>query len=158
MNSPRLRLAALAVVSIALTLLVELPAAWFTPLVDTLSQGHLHELNAEGSLWHGSTELALQGEAGPIWPLPGRLTWRWPLADWLRLRPGLQLEDAGLALQPWHPQLGWRQGRLGSGRLRLPLQGLGLMGMPWSSLGLSGYAILQWQDVGYRQGRWQGHL
>lgn len=158
MNTHRFRLAVLAVVSIVLTLLIELPAAWFAPLVGTLSQGRLLAVNAEGSVWKGSTELALQGDAGPLWLLPGRLAWHLPLADWLQLRPGLRLEDAGLALQPWHPQLRWRHWQLGSGSLRLPLQGLAGMGLPWSSLGLSGYAILQWNGVSYHRGRWQGDL
>lgn len=158
MKHPRLALWLTALSSVLLTVLVELPAAWFAPLAAAGSQGQLQLLNTEGSLWHGSAELLLQGDSGPPWPLPGRLTWRWVAADWLRLHPGLQLEDAGLGLAPWHPRLGWQDLQLGDDQLQLPLQGLAIMGLPWSSLGLSGSIQLQWQGLRLRHGHWQGRL
>jgi general secretion pathway protein N len=65
------------IVSVAVTLLVMLPAAWIVPRFSKATGGHVNLVDPAGSLWKGSATLMLaagaDGEGATL--LPGRIEW-----------------------------------------------------------------------------------
>ena len=80
----RLRWALLGIVTVIVTIVASLPAAWMADRVAAETQRRVLLADAAGTMWQGSATLALSAGAGSqtATVLPGRLSWNvafWPL-------------------------------------------------------------------------------
>jgi general secretion pathway protein N len=139
-----------ALAGLLLTLLLNAPARWLTSALQAASQGRLVFQQVRGTLWQGSTQMALTGGAGSsdAATLPGRLAWQ--------LRPhwaglGLDLQADCCMQQPWRISL---QPRWGGARLLLadslsqwPAQWLIGLGTPWNTVQAEGQLTLSTEGL-----------
>lgn len=139
-------LAALA--SVALTVLLFLPAAWMTPLIEAQTGGRLTLGDPQGTLWRGSAFIgAAPSGRDPVTPLlPGRFAWRLsPLA--LLGRVDADLENAASLSQPVHIMGGWYQWQISSSAVLLPAERLASLGAPLNTVRPSGRMRLSWNPL-----------
>ena len=156
-------LAAIAL-TVALTVLVFLPATWLGPMVEKQTGGRLTLGDAQGTLWRGSAFIGgAPGAGGAVTPLlPGRFAWRLsPLV--LLGRVDLELENPQALTQPVQVD---RQlvasGRSARRAIRLPAEGLAGLGAPLNTLAPSGVMQLSWTTLalaraGNTRGRQRPH-
>ena len=113
------------------------PAQWLSGAVAQASQGRVQLFQLRGSIWQGSTQVALAGGLGSrdAATLPGRLTWRLHLSGWT-LQADL-LADCCMQ-QPWRLSVvpGWGSLRLGlaDGQSVWPAAVLAGLGTPWNTV------------------------
>ena len=135
----------LAVLAVAVTVLLFLPAAWLGPMVERQTGGRLTLGDAQGTLWRGSAFVGgAPGEGGSVTPLlPGRFNWRLsPLVLFGQVSMDLANE---LALaQPVRITGSWSQWQVSAGELLLPAGGLAGLGAPLNTLAPSGTIRLSW--------------
>jgi general secretion pathway protein N len=136
---------ALPTLTVIITVLAFLPAAWLGPMIERQTGGRLTLGDAQGTLWRGSAFLGgAPGEGGSVTPLlPGRFSWR--------LSPLVLLGDVSMDLandqalaQPVHVSGSWSQWQVSAGQLLLPADGLAGLGAPLNTLALSGTIKLTW--------------
>ncbi len=139
-----------ALLGLVLTTLWQLPASWFTPSVQTASQGRFLLQDARGTLWNGSAQLTLAGGAGSAdaATLPGRMAWKISLTG-----AGLNadvLADCCLQ-QPWRlslmPRWGGAQLVLADSQSQWPAQALSGLGTPWNTVQPEGSLALSTQGL-----------
>jgi general secretion pathway protein N len=133
------------IATIALTLLVFLPAAWMAQAVETRTGGRLTLGDAQGTLWRGSAFLGgAPSGADPVTPLlPGRFSWRLsPLV--LLGQVDVQLENPAALSQPVRITGSWNQWQVGPGALSLPAERLAGLGAPLNTIQPSGRMQLSW--------------
>ena len=135
-----------------LTVLLQAPARWFTPLLQTASGGRFVLHDARGTFWQGSAQLTLTGGAGSsdAATLPGRLAWT--------LAPGWSGLQADL-LADCCMQHAWRlqfQPRWDGARLTLadslsqwPARALSGLGTPWNTVQPEGLLALSTQGLAF---------
>lgn len=145
----------LAVVAVAVTILVFLPAAWLGPMVERQTGGRLTLGDAQGTLWRGSAFVGgAPGEGGAVTPLlPGRFSWRLsPLV--LFGQVSMELANDKALAQPVRISGSWSQWQVSAGELLLPAEGLAGLGAPLNTLAPSGVIRLSWNllDIA-RQGQ-----
>lgn len=131
--------------TVALTVLLFLPASWLVPLVERQTGGRLTLGDAQGSVWHGSAFIgAAPGRLDPVTPLlPGRFRWRLsPTALIGVVDATLENDDA--LTQPVHIGGSWSQWQVGPSALLLPAQRLVALGAPLNTLLPSGEMRLSW--------------
>lgn len=139
---------AAAIISVLVTVLINLPAAWLAPLMERKTGHHFTLADVQGTLWSGSGYLALVNHseisAASVTPttsaplaLPGRFEWN--LSPWVLLGEvdaritNSQLLDHALTVSG-----SWRKWQLGEFNLRLPASQLVLLGSPLNTLRPSG--------------------
>ena len=136
---------ALPTLTVIITVLAFLPAAWLGPMVERQTGGRLTLGDAQGTLWRGSAFVGgAPGEGGLVTPLlPGRFSWR--------LSPLVLLGDVSMDLandqalaQPVYVSGSWSQWQVSAGQLLLPADGLAGLGAPLNTLALSGTIKLTW--------------
>jgi general secretion pathway protein N len=135
----------LAALTVALTVLVFLPAAWLSPLVEKQTGGRLTLGDAQGTLWRGSAFVGgAPGEGGAVTPLlPGRFSWRLsPLV--LLGQVHMELANPEALSQPVRLDGSWSQWQVSPGELLLPAEGLAGLGAPLNTLAPSGTIRLKW--------------
>ena len=73
------------VLGMVLAVVIWLPASVTTGLVAKITEGRLDFRHARGTVWAGSTELALVSPGGvnDRTPIPGRVYWRWLWQGWI---------------------------------------------------------------------------
>ena len=135
----------LAALTVALTVLVFLPAAWLGPLVEKQTGGRLTLGDAQGTLWRGSACVGgAPGQGGAVTPLlPGRFAWRLsPLV--LLGQVSMELANPQALPQPVSVAGSWSQWQVSAGELLLPAEGLAGLGAPLNTLAPSGTIRLKW--------------
>jgi len=145
----------LAVLAVAVTVLLFLPAAWLGPMVERQTGGRLTLGDAQGTLWRGSAFVGgAPGEGGSVTPLlPGRFSWRLsPLV--LFGQVNMELANDKALAQPVRISGSWSQWQVSAGELLLPAEGLAGLGAPLNTLAPSGVIKLSWNllDIA-RQGQ-----
>jgi general secretion pathway protein N len=139
---------AVTVVTVLLTLLAMLPAAWIVPQFSKASGGHVNLVDPAGSLWHGSATLMLaagsDGEGATL--LPGRIEWRtqlWPLFTGhvrMQMRQTQAMPDAV------YVDAAMRAATLSAGQIDVPASLLAGLGAPFNTLDMEGNVRLAWTD------------
>ncbi|HEV7816071.1 MAG TPA: type II secretion system protein N, partial [Janthinobacterium sp.] len=131
--------------SVAVTLLVFLPATWLAAALERQTGGRLTLGDAQGSLWNGSAFIGGADSAnGAVTPLlPGRFAWQ--LSPMVLLgMVDLHVENAEALTQPVDLRGSWSQWSLSPAALRLPAEGLSGLGAPLNTLAPSGAMRLSW--------------
>ena len=147
-----------ALLGLLLTALNQAPARWFTPWLQTASQGRFLLEDARGTLWNGSAQLTLAGGAGSTdaATLPGRLAWKISPA-WA----GLQAEVLAdcCTQQPWRLRLQplWDGAHLtlADSVSQWPAKVLTGLGTPWNTVQPEGSLAVSTQSLtlDWRAGR-----
>jgi general secretion pathway protein N len=138
----------LVALTVAVTVLAFLPAAWLGPIVEKQTGGRLTLGDAQGTLWRGSAFVGgAPGEGGSVTPLlPGRFAWRLsPLV--LFGHVGMDLQNPQALSQPVHVEGSWSQWQVSPGELLLPAEGLAGLGAPLNTLAPSGTIKLSWNTL-----------
>lgn len=138
----------LGTVSVVVTLLVMLPAAWIAPQFAKTTGGHVNMVDPQGSLWKGSAMLMLAAGADPAGAtlLPGRIEWTtafWPLFTG-HVRMTMRESDA--MPDPVNVDATLRAATLTSGTIKVPASLLTGLGAPFNTLDLDGRVELSWTD------------
>ncbi|RJG03411.1 type II secretion system protein N [Noviherbaspirillum sedimenti] len=136
------------IVTIALTMLVFLPASWMAFLLEQQTGGRLTLGDVQGTLWRGSAFLgAAPSGRDPVVPLlPGRFGWRLsPLV--LIGKTKLTVENATVLSQPLTVEGSWRSWRVGSAALNLPAERLASLGAPLNTIQPAGTMRLSWSQL-----------
>jgi general secretion pathway protein N len=136
------------IVSIALTLIAFLPAAWMASAVEAQTGGRLTLGDAQGTLWNGS---AFVGGApsgfDPVTPLlPGRFSWR--LSPMVLLgQVDAELENRDALSQPVRVTGSWYQWQVSPAAVTLPAERLAGLGAPLNTIQPSGRMNLSWSPL-----------
>ncbi|MGF7190131.1 general secretion pathway protein N [Robbsia andropogonis] len=159
-------MAFIAVVTVVLTILVLLPAAWVTPLCARYTQGRVALVDVTGSLWRGSAVLVLAPGGLPDASLPAgsddvmapgsaalkaaRLPYRvlWHAAFWPLFAGEVRLdvrEDSPLS-QNVRIVAGMNGVTVHAGGIAVPVSLLNGLGAPFNTLDLQGETRLEWTD------------
>jgi general secretion pathway protein N len=138
----------ITVLTVLVTLLVMLPAAWIVPQFSKASAGHVNLVDPAGSLWHGSATLMLaagsDGEGATL--LPGRVEWRtefWPLFTGhvrMQMRQTQAMPDAV------YVDAAMRGATLSAGQIAVPASLLAGLGAPFNTLDMEGNVKLAWTE------------
>lgn len=134
-----------ALVTVALTVLVFLPAAWLSSIVENQTGGRLTLGDAQGTLWRGSAFVGVAaGKSDPVTPLlPGRFSWR--ISPLLLLgQVDAELENASSLSQVLKVNGTWSQWQLGPNSVELPADRLSGLGAPLNTIQPSGQMKLSW--------------
>ena len=134
--------------TVGLTVLAFLPAAWLGSIVETETGGRLTLGDAQGTLWRGSAFLGgAPGAGGSVTPLlPGRFVWR--LSPLLLVgQVDLALENPQALTQPLNLRGSLTQWQLSPAALLLPAEGLAGLGAPLNTLAPSGNMRLSWTTL-----------
>jgi general secretion pathway protein N len=134
--------------TVALTVLVCLPAAMLGPLVEAQTGGRLTLGDAQGTLWRGSAFVGgAPGPNGAVTPLlPGRFSWQVsPLV--LLGQVDLQLDNPDALSQPVTLRGGWSQWQVSPAMLALPADNLAGLGAPLNTMAPSGKMALNWTNL-----------
>lgn len=135
--------------TVALTVLVFLPATWLGEIVETRTGGRLTLGDAQGTLWRGSAFIGgAAGSNGAVTPLlPGRFNWRLsPLA--LLGQVDLQLENKDALSQPVTVTGSFSEWQVSPAALNVPAERLAGLGAPLNTLAPSGAMQLSWSTLG----------
>jgi len=136
------------IVTVAVTALVFLPAAWMASLLERQTMGRLTLGDAQGTLWHGSAFVggAPSGQA-PVTPLlPGRFSWR--LSPMVLLgQVDAELENPAALSQPVAISGSWRQWQVSPASILLPAERLAALGAPLNTVQPSGQMRLSWEQL-----------
>lgn len=139
-----------ALLGLLLTTLLQMPARWLTPWLQTATKGHVLLQDARGTLWQGSAQLTLAGGAGSsdAATLPGRMAWTIS-PDWSGLQANLQADCC--LQQPWrlHLQPHWGGARLvlADSASQWPARVLKGLGTPWNTVQPDGDLTLSTQGL-----------
>ncbi|MDO8301224.1 type II secretion system protein N [Lacisediminimonas sp.] len=144
-----------ALLAVAVTVVVALPAAWMSPLVEHQTGGRLTLGDPQGSLWEGSAFIgAAPGRSEPVTPLlPGRFTWS--LSPTLLLgRVHLNLSNPAALSQDVTANGGWYRWQVSPAAIALPAERLAALGAPLNTVRPSGRMNLSWGPLQLaRQGK-----
>lgn len=130
-----------AVLGLVAGLVLFAPATWLAQALAAASGGRLQLLDARGTVWQGSAQLALSGGSGSLAPaaLPGRLDWvlapRWGALE-LQLRAAC-CTPAPLVVRFTPRWNGWTA-MLADGRSQWPTAVLAGLGAPWNTVQATG--------------------
>jgi general secretion pathway protein N len=136
------------IVSIALTLMVFLPAAWMAPAIEAQTGGRLTLGDAQGTLWHGSAFVGgAPSGADPVTPLlPGRFSWR--LSPMVLLgQVDAQIENPAALSQPVKITGSWYEWQVSPSEIALPAERLAGLGAPLNTIQPSGSMRLAWSPL-----------
>lgn len=134
-----------AIMSMVVTNVVYLPAAWLVPMLERQTQGRISLTDVQGSLWHGSAVVgAAASDDEALSPLlPGRCTWR--ISPWLLLGSiDITLDNAAMTAKPVAIRGRWTQWEVGPARLEVPATGLTAFGAPMNTLQPDGVIRASW--------------
>lgn len=136
------------IVTVALTVLVFLPATWMATLLERQTAGRFTLGDAQGSLWRGSAFLgAAPSGRDPVSPLlPGRFSWR--LSPLVMIgKTKMTLENPAVLSRPVSIEGSWRSWRIGSASLDLPAERLASLGAPLNTIQPAGRLRLSWSPL-----------
>lgn len=134
-----------ALLCVALTALVFLPASWLTYQVETQTGGRLTLGDPQGTLWRGSAFVGgAPGKGDPVTPLlPGRFSWKLsPMV--LFGQVDMEVENPSALSQPLKVTGGWTQWQVSGASVNLPADRLAGLGAPLNTIQPSGRMQLTW--------------
>ncbi len=144
-----------ALLTILLTVLFFLPAAWLVDVVEKQTAGRLTLGDPQGSIWHGSAFIGgAPGRNDPVTPLlPGRFTWQ--LSPMVLLgQVQMRLENPAALSAPVQITGGWSDWQVSAGSITQPAERLAGLGAPLNTLRPSGEMRLKWDTLNLqRQGQ-----
>jgi len=134
--------------SVALTVMLFLPATWMMYIVEKQTGGRLTLGDARGTLWRGSAFIG--GAASGIDPvtplLPGRFSWR--LSPMILLGSvDAELENDAAMSRTVSVTGNWRQLSVSPGAILLPAERLAALGAPLNTIQPSGQMRLSWEAL-----------
>lgn len=135
-------------VSVLVTVLFFLPAAWMAPIVEKQTAGRLTLGDAQGSLWNGSAFVGGAPSArDPVTPLlPGRFAWR--LSPMVLLgRVDAEVQNPAALSQPVTVAGSWSQWQVSPSSILLPAERLASLGAPLNTIQPSGQMRLKWNAL-----------
>jgi general secretion pathway protein N len=135
-------------VSILVTVLFFLPAAWMAPIIEKQTAGRLTLGDAQGSLWNGSAFVGGAPSArDPVTPLlPGRFAWR--LSPMVLLgRVDAEVQNTAALSQPVTVTGSWSQWQVSPSSILLPAERLASLGAPLNTIQPSGQMRLKWNAL-----------
>ena len=135
-------------VTVFLTVLIFIPAAWMSAVVEAQTAGRLTLGDAQGTLWRGSAFIGgAPSGADPVTPLlPGRFSWRLsPLV--LLGQVDVDLENAEAMAQPVRLTGSWYQWQVSASSVVLPAERLAGLGAPLNTIQPSGQMRLSWTPL-----------
>lgn len=139
---------ALALLTVAITVLAFCPAAWIAPVLEAQTAGRLTLGDVQGTIWWGSAFIggAPSGK-DPVTPLlPGRFDWR--ISPLLLLgQVDLQLNNPSAFAQPLRITGSWSQWQVSPDAITLPAERLAGLGAPLNTLAPSGQMKLSWGEL-----------
>lgn len=136
------------VVSVAVTLIVFLPAAWMAPIIEAQTGGRLTLGDAQGTLWRGSAFIGgAPSGVDPVTPLlPGRFAWR--LSPMVLLgQVDAELENPDALSQPVEITGTWYQWQVSPAAVSLPAERLAGLGAPLNTIAPAGRMRLAWTPL-----------
>ena len=134
------------IVSIALTVLMFLPATWMAALVEQQTTGRLTLGDAHGTLWSGSAFIGGSASSNdPVTPLlPGRFSWR--LSPMVLLGSvDIELENTAALSQTISVTGNWNQWQVSPAAILIPAERLAALGAPLNTIQPSGQMRLSWE-------------
>jgi general secretion pathway protein N len=141
--------------TVALTVLIFLPASMVGQAVERQTGGRLTLGDAQGTLWRGSAFIGgAASPTGAVTPLlPGRFSWRLsPLV--LIGQVDVRLENADALSQPVDVRGSWSQWQVSPAAIVMPADNLAGLAAPLNTIAPSGKMTLSWTGLALeRQGR-----
>lgn len=137
-----------AFLTMAVTVLFFLPAAWLGPMVEQQTRGRLTLGDAQGSLWEGSAFIGgAAGPRDPITPLfPGRFAWSISPAVLIG-QVRATLDNPAALTQPIRITGTWSEWTVGASGITLPAERLAGLGAPFNTILPSGQMRLTWNSL-----------
>ena len=134
--------------SVALTILVFLPATWLAALVEKQTAGRLTLGDAHGTLWRGSAFICgAPSESQALTPLvPGRFSWQLSPAVLLG-KVDAVLENGTEMSAPVKVTGTWHQWQVSPGAILLPMGRLAALGAPLNTVQPSGQMRFSWEPL-----------
>jgi general secretion pathway protein N len=136
------------IVSIALTVLAFLPAAWMAPVLEAQTGGRLTLGDAQGTLWRGSAFIGgAPSGVDPVTPLlPGRFSWQ--LSPMVLLgQVDANVENQAALSQPIRVTGSWNQWQVSPSEIVLPAERLAGLGAPLNTIQPAGRMRLSWAPL-----------
>ena len=136
------------IASIALTILMFLPASWMAVIVEKQTAGRLTLGDAHGTLWRGSAFVGgAASDSGPLTPLlPGRFSWH--LSPMVLLgNVDAELKNDAALSQPVTVTGNWHQWEVSPSSVLLPAERLAALGAPLNTIQPSGQMRLSWEPL-----------
>jgi general secretion pathway protein N len=136
------------IVSIGLTMIVFLPAAWMAPVIEAQTGGRLTLGDAQGTLWRGSAFIGgAPSGADPVTPLlPGRFSWQ--LSPMVLLgQVDAEVGNPDALSQPVRVIGSWYEWRVSPAEIALPAERLAGLGAPLNTIQPSGSMRLTWSPL-----------
>lgn len=143
--------AAGALLGLAVGTVVFAPASWLAAVINTASGQRVSLSGAQGSIWRGSSQLALSGGLGSdqAVALPGQIHWQ-VRPIWAGLRIFVDADcctSQPLELQASVTGLNAMRLQLGNGQSQWPAGLLAGLGTPWNTVQPQGQLVATSQDV-----------
>ncbi|QRX82382.1 type II secretion system protein N [Glaciimonas sp. PAMC28666] len=140
-----------ALLSMLITTMVFLPAAWLAPLMERTTAGRFVLGDTQGTLWSGSAVIGVPmhdaADGNTIMPLiPGRMVWRFSPGV-LFGRIAMSIDNSLVLSQPIHVRGNWRAWGITAASLSMPARQLVALGAPWNTLQPSGQITFSWQPL-----------
>lgn len=137
-----------ALLTIGLTTLFFMPAAWLGPLVEKQTQGRLTLGDAQGTFWNGSAFVG--GAAGPREPVtplfPGRFAWHISPSVLIG-RVKATIENPAALSQPVLISGSWSEWTVSASGITLPAERLAGLGAPFNTILPTGQMRLSWNTL-----------
>ena len=137
-----------ALVVVVVTIIVALPAAFMTPLVERQTGGRITLGDPQGTLWEGSAFIgAAPGPRDPVTPLlPGRFQWK--LSPTMMLgRVRLSLHNEQALGQDVQINGTWFHWQVSPSSIAMPAERLAALGAPLNTMQPSGRMRLSWEPL-----------
>jgi general secretion pathway protein N len=136
------------VVSVVVTLLAMLPAAWIVPQFSKATGGHVNLVDPSGSLWKGSATLMLaagaDGEGATL--LPGRIEWNTAFLALFTGHVRMQMRQTQAMPDAVFVDADVHGATLTPGSIAVPASLLAGLGAPFNTLDLEGDVRLTWTE------------
>jgi general secretion pathway protein N len=137
-----------AVLTILLTVLFFLPAAWLVDIIEKQTAGRLTLGDPQGSIWHGSAFIGgAPGKGDPVTPLlPGRFNWQ--LSPMVLLgQVQMRLENPAALSAPVQLSGSWSDWQVSASSITQPAERLAGLGAPLNTIKPSGEMRLKWDTL-----------
>lgn len=134
--------------AIATTVLVFLPAAWMTAILEQQTAGRITLGDAQGTLWKGSAFIGgAPGGSEPVTPLlPGRFAWTLSSAVLVGI-VNVAVDNPAALAQPILITGSWSAWQISPSQILLPAERLAGLGAPLNTVQLSGQMRLSWNAL-----------
>lgn len=132
--------------SVFITVMVMLPAAWIVPQFTRVTAGHVNLVDPAGSLWRGSATLMLaaSSDGSGATLLPGRVEWTTAFLPLLTGRVRMTMRQTEAMPDAVLVDASLRGSTMSAGAIAVPATLLAGLGAPFNTLDLDGNVRLAW--------------